>query len=70
LPDPINELSVPPETVISPTTKSLADSESVKVIVAVSPAFKLETLLLKAIVGADIVGAISTIVDTKFTGSL
>ena len=42
---------MPPETEISTTVKSVDDSESVNVRVAVSPAFKEETSELTAIVG-------------------
>ena len=49
---------VPPVTVISPTTKSVADSDRVIVIVAVSPAFRVALLLVIAIVG----GVVSTLI--------
>jgi hypothetical protein len=35
VPDPLNDESVPPETVTSPTAKLLEDSDNVNVIVAV-----------------------------------
>ena len=44
----------PPETLISPSIKSVADSESVKVTVVVSPAFKDEASDVIAIVGLTV----------------
>ena len=37
MPDPLNDESVPPETVTSPTAKLLEDSDNVNVIVSVWP---------------------------------
>jgi hypothetical protein len=49
----VNDESVPPDTVMSPTTKSLAASESVKVNVAVWPERRgPEPLRVMATVGA------------------
>ena len=42
---------VPPDTVMSPTTKSVAASDRVNVIVAVSPAFRVVLSLEIAMVG-------------------
>ena len=49
----------PPETLISPSIKSLAASERVKVTVVVSPAFNDEALDVIAIVG----GVVSIVKD-------
>jgi len=51
--------NAPPETLISPTIKSVAASERVKVTVVVSPAFNDEALDVIAIVG----GVVSTVKD-------
>ena len=37
MPDPLNDESAPPETVTSPTAKLVDDSDSVNVMVSVSP---------------------------------
>ena len=46
--------NAPPETLISPTTKSVAASESVNVTVVVSPAFNDEAADVIAIVGLTV----------------
>ena len=46
--------NAPPETLISPSIKSVAASESVKVTVVVSPAFNDEALDVIAIVGLTV----------------
>ena len=46
--------NAPPETLISPTTKSVAASESVNVTVVVSPAFNDEAPDVIAIVGLTV----------------
>ena len=46
--------NAPPETLISPTTESVAASESVKVTVVVSPAFNDEALDVIAMVGLTV----------------
>ena len=51
--------NAPPEALISPTTKSVAASERVKVTVVVSPAFNDEALDVIAIVG----GVVSIVKD-------
>ena len=51
LPDPEKLESSPPETVTSSETKSLDDSESVNVRVAVSPVFSDVTSELMAMIG-------------------
>ena len=43
--------NAPPVTAMSPTTKSVADSDKVKVIVAVSPASRVTLSLEMAMVG-------------------
>ena len=45
---------VPPVAVMSPTIKSVAASESVKVIVAVSPVSRVVLSLVMAIVGRTV----------------
>ena len=54
MPDPEKLERVPPETVTSEATKSLADSERVNVRVAVSPAFKEATSEEMAMVGLEV----------------
>ena len=51
--------NAPPEALISPTTKSVAASERVKVTVVVSPAFNDEALDVISIVG----GVVSIVKD-------
>ena len=51
MPEPEKPESVPPETVTSPTAKLVDASESVKVMVAVSPAFSDALSLAIARVG-------------------
>ena len=55
-PDPVKPESVQLVTMISDCTKSVDDSLSVKVIVAVSPAFKALLLLVIAMVGGAVLG--------------
>ena len=54
MPDPEKLERVPPETVTSEATKSLADSERVNVRFAVSPAFKEATSEEMAMVGLTV----------------
>ena len=54
MPEPEKFDRVPPVTVTSPATKSVAVSESVKVMVAVSPAFSAVALLETTMVGRTV----------------
>ena len=54
LDDPAKFDNSPPETLISPSTKSVEASESVKVTVVVSPAFNDEALDVIAMVGLTV----------------
>ena len=56
---------VPPVTVISPFSKSVAASERVNVNVAVSPAFKSLSLEEIVIVGSTVSTAMVTVLETK-----
>ena len=58
-------LSVPPVALTSVAMKLLDDSLSVNVTVGASPAFRLEELLVTAMVGA----AVSTLPLTKFVSA-
>ena len=61
MPDPVNAESEPLVTVTSLMAKSVDDSESVKVIVAVLPLATLETLELIATVGAMVSTAMESV---------
>ena len=61
MPLPDKALNVPPETVISPIKKSVEDSLSVNVIVAVSPTSNEAELVVIAIVGVIVFTVIVTV---------
>ena len=54
MPDPVKPEIVPPTAATSVAVKSVADSLSVKVIVAVSPLLRVALLLVIEIVGATV----------------
>ena len=54
MPEPLKPVIVPPTAVISAAEKSVADSLSVKVMVAFSPILRADLLLTIEIVGATV----------------
>ena len=62
VPDPEKSESEPPSRVISDSVKSVDISDSVKVIVAVSPAFREEVLALMAMLGVAVAAASARLV--------
>ena len=62
MPDPEKSESEPPSRVMSDSVKSVDISDSVNVIVAVSPAFREEVLVLMAMLGVAVAAASARLV--------